>query len=78
MSQSTESGSSLIARGCACDPQAYMYNDDDFNWNHGISLAQTGNFKVCCAHHKLAARAARRKLNWRRARAHRPLKRHSS
>ena len=46
-----------------------MYNDDDFNWNHGISLAQTGNFKVCCAHHKLAARAARRKLNWRRARA---------
>ena len=27
-----------------------MYNDDDFNWNHGISLAQTGNFKVCCAH----------------------------
>jgi hypothetical protein len=55
-----------------------MYNDDDFNWNHGISLAQTGNFKVCCAHHKLAARAARRKLNWRRARAHRPLKRHSS
>ena len=26
--------------------KAYMYNDDDFNWNHGISLAQTGNFKV--------------------------------
>jgi hypothetical protein len=23
-----------------------MYNDDDFNWNHGISLAQTGNYKV--------------------------------
>ena len=23
----------------------YMYNDDDFNWNHGISLAATGNFK---------------------------------
>merc|ERR1711904_642791 len=26
--------------------KAYMYNDDDFNWNHGISLAQTGNFKA--------------------------------
>lgn len=25
--------------------KAYMYNDDDFNWNHGISLAATGNFK---------------------------------
>ncbi|GMI52571.1 hypothetical protein TeGR_g164 [Tetraparma gracilis] len=23
----------------------YMYNDDDFNWNHGLSLAATGNFK---------------------------------
>jgi len=23
----------------------YMYNDDDFNWNYGISLAATGNFK---------------------------------
>ena len=22
-----------------------MYGDDDFNWNHGISLAQTGNYK---------------------------------
>jgi intraflagellar transport protein 56 len=22
-----------------------MYNDDDFNWNHGLSLAATGNFK---------------------------------
>ena len=21
------------------------YNDDDFNWNYGISLASTGNFK---------------------------------
>ncbi|KAH8060651.1 hypothetical protein JL722_4764 [Aureococcus anophagefferens] len=26
--------------------KAYMYNDDDFNWNHGISLAQTGNYKA--------------------------------
>ena len=26
--------------------KAYMYNDDDFNWNHGISQAQTGNFKA--------------------------------
>jgi intraflagellar transport protein 56 len=26
--------------------KAYMYNDDDFNWDHGISLAQTGNFKA--------------------------------
>eukprot|EP00617_Octactis_speculum_P018662 CAMPEP_0185750798 /NCGR_PEP_ID=MMETSP1174-20130828/9557_1 /TAXON_ID=35687 /ORGANISM="Dictyocha speculum, Strain CCMP1381" /LENGTH=617 /DNA_ID=CAMNT_0028427469 /DNA_START=265 /DNA_END=2118 /DNA_ORIENTATION=- len=26
--------------------KAYMYNDDDFNWNYGISLAQTGNFKA--------------------------------
>ena len=25
--------------------KAYMYNDDDFNHNYGISLAQTGNFK---------------------------------
>ena len=23
----------------------YLYNDDDFNWNHGLSLAATGNFK---------------------------------
>lgn len=26
--------------------QAYMYNEDDFNWNHGLSLASTGNYKV--------------------------------
>ncbi|CAN0512958.1 unnamed protein product, partial [Ectocarpus sp. 12 AP-2014] len=26
--------------------KAYMYNDDDFNWNHGLSLGFTGNFKV--------------------------------
>ena len=26
--------------------KAYMYNDDDFNWNHGISLAQTNQFKA--------------------------------
>jgi intraflagellar transport protein 56 len=25
--------------------KAYLYNDDDFNWNYGISLASTGNFK---------------------------------
>merc|ERR1711871_153269 len=25
--------------------KAYMYNDDDFNWNHGIALAQVGDFK---------------------------------
>jgi len=25
--------------------KAYLYNDEDFNWNHGISLAATGNFK---------------------------------
>ena len=25
--------------------KAYMYNDDGFNWNHGLSLASTGNFK---------------------------------
>jgi hypothetical protein len=23
-----------------------MYNDDDFNWNHGVSLAATGQFKA--------------------------------
>jgi hypothetical protein len=23
-----------------------MYNDDDFNWNHGLSLASTGNYKA--------------------------------
>jgi intraflagellar transport protein 56 len=26
--------------------QAYMYNDDDFNYNHGVALASTGNFKA--------------------------------
>ncbi|CAM9179323.1 unnamed protein product [Ectocarpus sp. 6 AP-2014] len=26
--------------------KAYMYNDDDFNWNHGLSLGSTGNFKA--------------------------------
>ncbi|CAM9679713.1 unnamed protein product [Chrysoparadoxa australica] len=26
--------------------KAYMYQDDNFNWNHGISLAATGNFKA--------------------------------
>ncbi|KAG5186895.1 hypothetical protein JKP88DRAFT_269588 [Tribonema minus] len=26
--------------------KAYMYNDDDFNWNHGLSLASTGNYKA--------------------------------
>lgn len=25
--------------------KAYMYNDDDFNYNHGISLAATRNYK---------------------------------
>jgi len=25
--------------------KAYMYNDDDFNWNHGLSLSCTGNYK---------------------------------
>jgi len=25
--------------------KAYLYNDEDFNWNHGISLASVGNFK---------------------------------
>lgn len=25
--------------------KAYLYNDDDFNWNYGISLASTGNYK---------------------------------
>lgn len=25
--------------------KAYMYNDDDFNWNHGLSLASLGNYK---------------------------------
>mmetsp|Transcript_65802 Transcript_65802/g.129159 ORF Transcript_65802/g.129159 Transcript_65802/m.129159 type:complete len:629 (-) Transcript_65802:161-2047(-) len=25
--------------------KAYMYNDDGFNWNHGLSLASTGGFK---------------------------------
>mmetsp|Transcript_15217 Transcript_15217/g.20091 ORF Transcript_15217/g.20091 Transcript_15217/m.20091 type:complete len:563 (+) Transcript_15217:223-1911(+) len=25
--------------------KAYMYNDDDFNWNYAISLAATGNYK---------------------------------
>lgn len=26
--------------------QAYLYNDDDFNWNYGLSLASVGDFKV--------------------------------
>lgn len=26
--------------------KAYMYNDDDFNFNHGISLAATRNYKA--------------------------------
>ena len=26
--------------------KAYMYNDDDFNWNHGLSLASTRNYKA--------------------------------
>jgi intraflagellar transport protein 56 len=26
--------------------KVYMDNDDDFNWNYGISLASTGNFKA--------------------------------
>lgn len=26
--------------------KAYMYNDDHFNWNYGISLAVTGNYKA--------------------------------
>jgi intraflagellar transport protein 56 len=26
--------------------QAYMYNDDDFNFNHGIALASTRNYKA--------------------------------
>lgn len=25
--------------------KAYMYNDDDFNWNHGLSLAATRSYK---------------------------------
>lgn len=25
--------------------KAYLYNDDDFNWNYGISLASTGKYK---------------------------------
>jgi len=28
-----------------CLFQAYMYNDDDFNWNYGIAQAAIGNFK---------------------------------
>ena len=26
--------------------KTYMYNDDDFNWNYGISLAATGDYKA--------------------------------
>ena len=26
--------------------KAYMYNDDDFNWNHGIALAAMRNYKA--------------------------------
>ncbi|CAM9138764.1 unnamed protein product, partial [Phaeothamnion confervicola] len=26
--------------------KSYMYNEDDFNWNHGVSLAATGNYKA--------------------------------
>jgi intraflagellar transport protein 56 len=26
--------------------KAYMYNDDDFNFNHGLSLASTRNYKA--------------------------------
>ena len=46
-------------------PPAHMYNDD-INWNHGISLAQTGNFKVCARiiWESRAARAAN--SVWRR------------
>ena len=25
--------------------KAYMYSDDDFNWNHGIALASVGEYK---------------------------------
>ncbi len=25
--------------------KTYMYNDDDFNWNYGISQAAVGNYK---------------------------------
>ena len=53
--------SSLLSRECGvCDAltlfpvgvsplrwrQAYLYNDDDFNWNYGMSLANVGDFKV--------------------------------
>ena len=27
-----------------------MYNDDDFNWNYGLSLAATGSFKTAEEH----------------------------
>ena len=43
-----------------------MYNDDDFNWNHGISLAQTGNFKVCRASQWLSRAARAANSVWRR------------
>ena len=26
--------------------KAYMYNDDDFNWNFGIALANVNEYKV--------------------------------
>lgn len=48
-----------LGHGCAC-----RYNDDDFNWNHGISLAATGNFKAAevrryaTLHHPLAGKQA--------------------
>lgn len=25
--------------------KAYLYNDDNFNWNYGVSLASVGKFK---------------------------------
>lgn len=25
--------------------KAYMYNDDDFNWNYGLAQAAVGNYK---------------------------------
>lgn len=34
----------ILVPGLVC--AMCRYNDDDFNWNHGISLAATGNYKA--------------------------------
>ena len=39
--------------------QAYLYNDDDFNWNYGLSLASVGDFKVLFARERFPSLRSR-------------------